>query len=69
MDSSGTLGRAALRFGVLLIAMLLTACAGFKPFEPRNDRVEGPEQGLFSGEAGEFVIWRKDSESIDHQED
>ena len=65
MDSSGTLGRAALRFGVLLIAMLLTACAGLKPFEPRNDRVEGPEQGLFSGEAGEFVIWRKDSEQDD----
>lgn len=69
MDSSGTLGRAVLRFGGLLIAMLLTACAGLKPFEPRNDRVEGPEQGLFSGEAGEFVIWRKDTELADQQED
>ena len=65
MDSSGTLGRAVLRFGGLLIAMLLTACAGLKPFEPRNDRVEGPEQGLFSGEAGEFVILRKDPEQGD----
>jgi hypothetical protein len=45
----------------LLAALLLVSgCAGFEPFEPRNDRVEGPERGLFSGKAGEFVIYRRD---------
>jgi len=46
--------------GALLAALLLvTGCAGMKPYEPRDDRVEGPKQGLFSGEAGEFVIYRR----------
>ena len=47
------------RIATLLAAVLLVGgCAGFEPFEPRDDRVEGPKKGLFSGEAGEFVIFR-----------
>jgi hypothetical protein len=30
-----------------------------KPYEPRDERREGPRKGLISGEAGEFVIYRK----------
>ena len=50
--------------GVLLLAtmlssILLAGCAGMKPYEPRNNREEGPENGLFSGPEGEFVILRK----------
>lgn len=52
-------GEIAPRFGPLLLAVLVCGCAGFEPFQPRNDRVEGPEQGLFSGEAGEFVIFER----------
>jgi hypothetical protein len=59
MGVTASLGRAALRVGVLLTAMLVSACAGLEPFQPRNDRVEGPKRGLFSGEAGEFVIYRR----------
>jgi hypothetical protein len=40
--------------------MLLTACAGIKPYEPRDDREEGPEKGLFTGSKGEFVIFSKE---------
>jgi hypothetical protein len=29
------------------------------PYEPRNNREEGPEKGLFTGSDGEFVILRK----------
>ena len=54
--------RRALWIGVLLGAMLVTGCAGLKPYEPRNDREEGPEKGLFSGSKGEFVIFRKAEE-------
>ena len=46
----------------MLVALLVTGCAGIKPFEPRNYREEGPERGLFTGSAGEFVIFRKADE-------
>ena len=43
----------------LLLALLLASgCAGMEPYEPRNNREEGPEKGLFTGEEGEFVIFR-----------
>ena len=43
----------------LLIALLATAgCSGMEPYEPRNNREEGPEKGLLTGEQGEFVIFR-----------
>lgn len=42
----------------LAFALTLTAC-GMKPFENPNHREEGPENGLFSGPEGEWVIYRK----------
>jgi len=58
--------RKALRIGqllvALLVALLVTGCASIKPYEPRNNREEGPEKGLFTGSEGEFVIFRKADE-------
>ena len=45
--------------GIMLFSILVAGCAGMKPYEPRNNREEGPESGLFSGPQGEFVILRK----------
>jgi hypothetical protein len=48
--------------GVRLIAALLlmwlfvTGCSGITPYQPRNNREEGPEKGVFTGSKGEFVI-------------
>ena len=67
MRTSRYLQRAILGSGLLLTAVLLSACRGFEPFEPRNDRVEGPEYGLFSGEAGEFVIFRREDAGVGQQ--
>ena len=49
--------------GPLLVALLVTGCAGIKPYEPRDNREEGMEKGLFTGSEGEFVIYRKVDES------
>ena len=69
MVSPGISGQTLLRLGLLLMVMLVTACSGFEPYEPRNDRVEGPERGLFSGEEGEFVIYEKAEEKeLDDEE-
>lgn len=57
MAISRTNGRAVLRVALLLVAFIVTGCSGMQPFEPRDERTQGPEQGLFSGEAGEFVIY------------
>ncbi len=62
MAISSTHRRKALWVGPLLVALLVSGCAGIKPFEPRNYREEGPERGLFTGSAGEFVIFRKADE-------
>jgi hypothetical protein len=43
-------------FAVILLVM---GCAGVEPYEPRDHREEGPEHGLFSGERGEFVIFKR----------
>ena len=48
--------------GPLLVALLVTGCAGFKPYEPRDYREEGMERGLFTGSEGAFVILRKADE-------
>ena len=48
--------------GSLLVAFLVTGCAGIKPYEPRDSREEGPERGLFTGTEGEFVIYQKTAE-------
>ena len=42
--------------------MLVIGCAGIEPYEPRDNREEGPQKGLFSGSEGEFVIFRKADE-------
>jgi len=49
-----TLGMVALLVAVAIVA----GCSGMTPVELRNNREEGPEQGLFSGTQGEFVIFR-----------
>jgi hypothetical protein len=67
MGACSILVRATRRDVVLLTAMLVSACAGVEPFEPRNDRVEGPQRGLFSGEAGEFVIFRREDAGVGQQ--
>jgi hypothetical protein len=54
--------RKLLWIGPLLVALLVTGCAGIKPYEPRDDREEGPQWGLFTGSEGEFVIFRKADE-------
>jgi len=54
----------------LLVALLVVAgCAGIKPYEPRNNREEGPQKGLFTGSEGEFVIFRKAEEPKKESED
>ncbi len=47
---------------MLLIAFIMTGCTGIEPYEPRNNREEGPEKGIFTGSRGEFVILRKADE-------
>jgi hypothetical protein len=51
---------------VLLLLVVLTAgCAGMEPYEPRNNREEGPEKGLFTGSQGEWVIMGPKAEEAD----
>ena len=56
------LGQKALVSGLVLVVLLTAGCAGIKPYEPRDNREEGMEKGLFTGSAGEFVIFRKADE-------
>ena len=56
MRISKTLRRKSLWIGLLLVALLVSGCADIKPYEPRDDREEGPEKGLFTGSQGEWVI-------------
>jgi hypothetical protein len=42
----------------LAALLLIAGCAGIQPYEPRNNREEGPEKGLFTGSQGEWVILR-----------
>ena len=48
--------------GPLLVALLVTGCAGIKPYQSRDYREEGMERGLFTGSQGAFVIYRKADE-------
>jgi hypothetical protein len=71
--------RRKLRAGAaLLLALVAVAgCSGIEPYEPRNNREEGPKSGLLTGEQGEFVIFRvrskpkgeEDPESEETQEE
>jgi len=54
---------------LLLIVVVMAGCAGIKPYEPRNNREEGPEKGLFTGSEGEWVIFRKTDEPEKDSED
>jgi hypothetical protein len=60
MVLSHGLGRKTLWIETLLLASLVIGgCAGFKPYESRNNREKGPEMGLFTGSRGAFEILRK----------
>ena len=41
----------------MLIALLVSGCAGIEPYEPRDHREEGPQRGLLSGADGEFAFY------------
>jgi hypothetical protein len=62
MRISKTHIRKALWIGPLLVALLVIGCAGIEPYEPRDNREEGPQKGLFTGAEGEWVIFRKADE-------
>ena len=57
MIISRTQVRKALQISSFLVALIVAGCDGMKPFVPRDDREEGPEQGIFSGSDGEFNIY------------
>jgi len=61
MGVSRTRSRQVLWIGPLLVALLVTGCAGIKPYEPRDYREEGMERGLFTGSEGAFVIFRTEA--------
>ena len=54
---------------VLTVSAIFSGCTGMSPYEPRNNREEGPEKGLFSGSQGEFVIFRGDPSTKDDKTD
>ena len=47
----------------VVAALAVSGCAGIEPYEPRNQREEGPERGLFTEAATQFVILREADES------
>jgi hypothetical protein len=53
---------------LLLIVVVMAGCAGIEPYEPRNNREEGPEKGLFTGSQGEWVIVGPKAEETDAEE-
>ena len=53
----------------IVALLVISGCSGIKPYEPRNNREEGPEKGLFTGSEGEFVILRKAEEPKKANED
>jgi hypothetical protein len=62
MVLSRTDRRKTLWIGPVLVALLVTGCAGIEPYAPRDHREAGPERGLFSGADGEFVIYVREDE-------
>jgi hypothetical protein len=56
MAKYSRLRRKVLLIGLLLVVLLVAGCAGIKPYEPRDNREEGMEKGLFTGSQGEWVI-------------
>ena len=53
---------------MVLIVVVMAGCAGIKPYEPRNNREEGPQKGLFTGSQGEWVILGPKAEKTDAEE-
>ena len=53
---------------LLLMVVVMAACAGIEPYEPRNNREEGTEKGLFTGSQGEWVIVGPKTEETDTEE-
>ena len=49
--------------GSLLALLVLAGCAGMEPYEVQNRREEGPQNGVFTGSEGEFVIFRLEDKS------
>ena len=47
------------RLALLALALLLGACGGYEPMAMPDARENPPIDGLFSGPAGEWVIFRK----------
>lgn len=41
---------------LLLMWLFFMGCSSITPYQPRNNREEGPERGVFTGSKGEFVI-------------
>ena len=54
---------------LLVASLVVSGCGGIKPYEPRNNREEGPEKGVFTGSEGEFVILRKAEKPREESED
>jgi hypothetical protein len=53
---------------LLLMVVVMAGCAGIEPYEPRKNREEGPENGLFTGSQGEWVIVGPNEEETDPEE-
>ena len=68
MGISRKLGQKALVIGLVLVVLLTAGCAGIEHYEPRNDREEGPQKGLFTGSQGEWVIMGPKTPQKDKEE-
>jgi hypothetical protein len=53
---------------LVLIVVVMAGCAEIEPYEPRNNREEGPQKGLFTGSQGEWVILGPKVEETDAEE-
>jgi hypothetical protein len=53
---------------LLLIMAVMAGCTGIEPYEPRDNREEGPEKGLFTGSQGEWVIVGPKAEEAEAEE-
>jgi hypothetical protein len=61
--------RKVLWIGLFLAVWFITGCTGFKPYEPRDNREEVLEKGIFTGSEGEFVILRRTKAAEEGHED
>jgi hypothetical protein len=40
----------------VLLFLFVHGCSGVAPYQPRNNREEGPQSGIFTGYKGEFIF-------------